>query len=347
MIPAPGERSADDRRRVAVAVGVAAAVLLIAYPLRYVLLPFAFAGGLAFATAPAVRRFKRRLRFPHIAAVLTVFIPVCAACAGLAYWISMALVRQTKELAADGPAILSRIFHDVMGGDPGRADDLARQVWQRLGESLTPSAGAAALVGAAFALLMGAVLTIVLYFYFLFDSERLAGGALWLVPPSRREPVRSLAARVRPMLRRYVVGLVIVVAFTSAASWLWLGPTMGVPNAELLALITGLLELIPVIGPIASAALVSGAALSKGGVPALLMFLVFYIVLRLVIDQGVGPLILGRAARLHPVVILFVFLAGGVLYGPLGVLLAVPVAAAVKMTLAAYYDEIGAKSRLP
>ena len=147
------------------------------------------------------------------------------------------------------------------------------------------------------------------------------------------------------MLRRYVVGLVIVVAFTSAASWLWLGPTMGVPNAELLAIVTGLLELIPVIGPIASTALVSGAALYKGGVPGLLTFLVFYIVLRVVIDQGVGPLILGRAARLHPAVILFVFLAGGVLYGPLGVLLAVPFTAAVKMTLTAYYDEIEEKNR--
>ena len=40
----------------------------------------------------------------------------------------MALVRQTKELAVNGPSILSRILHDVMGGDPGQADTLAHQV---------------------------------------------------------------------------------------------------------------------------------------------------------------------------------------------------------------------------
>jgi len=113
------------------------------------------------------------------------------------------------------------------------------------------------------------------------------------------------------------------------------------------ALITGLLELLPVVGPIASAALVNGAALAKGGVPALLTVLIFYIVLRLVIDQGVGPPILDRAARLHPAVILFVFLVGGALYGPLGVLLAVPFTAAVKIVLTVYYDEIEAKSRPP
>ena len=55
-------------------IAVAAAVLLIAYPLRYVLIPFAVAGGMAFATSPAVDWLQRRLRFPHVAAVLAVFV---------------------------------------------------------------------------------------------------------------------------------------------------------------------------------------------------------------------------------------------------------------------------------
>ncbi len=338
MISAP-----DARPRAITALAVAAAALLLAYPLRYVLLPFAVAGGLAFATSPAVGWLRRRLRFPRVAAVLAVFVPVTAACAALAYWISTTLARQGKELADAGPVVLGRLLRAVMGGDPGRADALAQQVWQRFGENLTQYADAAALVGAAFALLMAGVLTVVLYFYFLYDSERLAGGALWLVPPAWRERVRSLALHVRPMLRRYVVGLVAVVPFTSVASWVWLAPVMGVPHAELLALTTGLLELIPVAGPIASAALVSTAALGRGGVPALLAFIIFYIILRLLIDQVVGPLILGRAAKLHPVVVLFAFLAGGALYGPLGVLLAVPLAAAVKMVLAAYYENMETK----
>ncbi len=131
--------------------------------------------------------------------------------------------------------------------------------------------------------------------------------------------------------------------FTSAASWVVLALILRIPHAALLALATGLLELVPVIGPVASAALVSGAAVAQGGVWLLLAFLVFYTVLRLVIDQVVGPLILGRAVRLSPVVILFALLAGGALYGPLGVLLAVPAAATLKIVLATYYDEPEAK----
>ena len=347
MTPARDGRSTDGRFRAAAVIVVAAAVLLIAYPLRYVLIPFAVAGGMAFATSPAVEWLQRRLRFPHVAAVLAVFAPTSAAGVALAYWIGTSLAHQAQELAVNGPTLLAQLLREVMSDNPGQADAVARQVWQQLQESLAPSANAAALVSAAFAVVMGGVLTIVLYFYFLYDGERLAHGTLWLVPPGRREAVRSVGLRVRPMLRRYVIGLAVVVAFTAAISWVWLSPVMGVPHAELLALTTGVLELIPVIGPIGSAAVVSGAALDRGGVSALVLFLVFYIVLRLVIDQGVGPLVMGRAARLHPVVVLFVFIVGGVLYGPLGVLLAVPLAATVKIVLMVYYDESEAKPPPP
>ena len=75
MTSARGGRPTDGRFRAAALIVVAAVVLLIAYPLRYVLIPFAVAGGMAFATSPAVEWLQRRLRFPHIAAVLAVFAP--------------------------------------------------------------------------------------------------------------------------------------------------------------------------------------------------------------------------------------------------------------------------------
>jgi len=61
--------------------------------------------------------------------------------------------------------------------------------------------------------------------------------------------------------------------------------------------------------------------------------------LRLSIDQIVGPIVLGRAAQVHPVLIIFCFLAGAVLLGIPGVILAVPVALVVKNTLATLYSE--------
>ena len=65
----------------------------------------------------------------------------------------------------------------------------------------------------------------------------------------------------------------------------------------------------------------------------------FAVALRVSIDQVVAPLVLGRAATLHPVTAIFGFLAGATLYGALGVLLAVPVATVAKITLATWYGE--------
>ncbi|HEV2549021.1 MAG TPA: AI-2E family transporter [Stellaceae bacterium] len=68
-------------------------------------------------------------------------------------------------------------------------------------------------------------------------------------------------------------------------------------------------------------------------------------VLRVSIDQLVGPLVLGRMARLHPVVIIFAFLSGAVLFGVIGLLLAVPVAASIKIVLTTYCAEPADESR--
>jgi len=68
-------------------------------------------------------------------------------------------------------------------------------------------------------------------------------------------------------------------------------------------------------------------------------YALYAIALRISIDQLFGPLALGTAARLHPVLVIFCFLSGALLFGVVGVIMAVPVALTVKITLALLYDE--------
>jgi predicted PurR-regulated permease PerM len=74
-------------------------------------------------------------------------------------------------------------------------------------------------------------------------------------------------------------------------------------------------------------------------VASIVAYAIYATALRLSIDQLLGPVVLGHAARLHPTVIIFCFLAGGLLFGIPGVILAVPVALAIKVTLATISDE--------
>ena len=99
--------------------------------------------------------------------------------------------------------------------------------------------------------------------------------------------------------------------------------------------------MIPLVGPIAAAVIAGLVAVrSASGIGPIISYAAYAICLRLSIDQLLGPIALGTAARLHPVLIIFCILAGGILFGIIGVILAIPVALVVKSTLAILYDEI-------
>ncbi len=182
-------------------------------------------------------------------------------------------------------------------------------------------------------------LTLVLAPYFMISGPRLAAGAIWLIPPERRHSVLELLPKIIPMLRRYLVGIVLVVVYASIVAWIGFGPVFHLANALLLAITVGVLELVPVVGPLSSAALVGIVAAQQASLQAAALLVGFVIALRLSIDNLVGPLVLGAVTRLHPVVVIAGFICGAMLFGIVGLLLAVPTAVCIKITLEHYYAE--------
>jgi predicted PurR-regulated permease PerM len=203
------------------------------------------------------------------------------------------------------------------------------------------SAGRLVALGtASFATFIGVILTFVLLFYFLFSGPSIARGMLALAPPGQRPLIRHVAAQVDPVLRRYFIGVIIVVAYSSSAAYVGLGLVLGIPHAVFLALLTGLLEMIPMIGPIAAAVIAGLVALRYAtGIAPIIAYAVYATALRISIDQLLGPIVLGSAARVHPVGVIFCLLAGGALFGIVGIILAIPVALVVRTSLAILYDE--------
>ena len=149
------------------------------------------------------------------------------------------------------------------------------------------------------------------------------------------------------MLRRYFIGLLVVVAYLATVAYVGLGLFLHIPHAVFLALLTGILELLPVIGPGAAAVIAGLVAMHyANGVGSIIAYAIYATALRISIDQLFGPLVLGTAARVHSVLVILCFLAGGWLFGVAGVILAVPVALVVKVTLAMLYDEPDVSERV-
>jgi predicted PurR-regulated permease PerM len=150
----------------------------------------------------------------------------------------------------------------------------------------------------------------------------------------------QIGARLDPVLKRYFIGLFVIVIYAVIAAYIGLGVILGIDHAFLLALLTGILETIPIIGSTAAAIIAGLVSLHTAtGLSSILAFALYAVLLRLSIDQIVAPLVLGSAANVHPVLIIFCFLTGAALLGIPGVILAVPVALTVKATLTTLYGE--------
>jgi predicted PurR-regulated permease PerM len=337
----PGERAKITGPSLAL---VGAMLVVPFYLLRYVLIPFVIAAALAYVMEPLVRFGRRRLRCSRRPAALLVYILLVGGLGAVGWRVGCMVYARASHFSGNGQEELNRLLKRLFGagqltvlGFHLDAQQIAAQAFVGLQNALGgPDAAKIAGLGASAA--FGAVLFVVLLFYFCVHGPELARCFLTLAPPEHRPAMRAFGSRVNPILQRYLRGLGVIVVFAALVVWIGARLIFHLPHPLLLALATGLLELIPVVGPTVSATLLAGAAVLDGGDAwKLLAFALFWFCLRLSIDQVVGPLVLGHAVSLHPVAVIFAFIAGGVLFGLLGVLLAIPAAAVLKLLLDSYY----------
>jgi predicted PurR-regulated permease PerM len=322
-----------------------AVIALILYLIRYALLPFVFAIAIAFVTDPLIRGGQHRLRLPRWVVGALIYAVLILLFAATLYAIGANAVHDFVQMAERGPATLRKFIEDVLGpngialfGKIYRVDDVM-QALSAAAEKLVAAGAIVKLGSFGVGALFGLFLTLVLTPYFMISGPRLAAGAIWLIPPERRKSVTDLLPKIVPALRRYLLGIFLVVVYTSVIAWIGFGPIFALPGAVLLAVTVGILEIMPVVGPISAALLVGIVATQQTTLTAAALLMGFVLALRLSIDNIIGPIVLGQAARLHPVVVIAGFVCGAMLFGVVGLLLAVPTAVCIKIALEHYYAE--------
>ena len=140
-----------------------------------------------------------------------------------------------------------------------------------------------------------------------------------------------LGDEILAKLGGYVLGNVLTSVIAGAGTYLWL-LAWGIPYPVLLTLFVALLDLIPVIGSSIGGAVVTLVALTVS-LPAAIATLAFYIGYRLAEDYLIVPRVMSRTVQVPAIVSLIAVLIGGVLAGIVGALVAIPVAAAIRLLL--------------
>ena len=337
---APGKIGLDWRIAVTLMV-----VVVALHVLSWVLLPFVLGAVVAFLCEPVLDVLTRRLGAPRWVAGAGLWLVLFAVGAGIFAAAVLSLAREAARLAQHGPNLVRDLLVQALGPDglqvfgvqltPDRiAQELEAHVGAGLKVGSVVKTGIHLMAGAA-----GVVMFAAVSFFMILSGPTVARGVLWLIPPAQRPGVRRLLPRMLSVVRRFYVGVLAIVVFTTAAAFVGYGLVFHVHGALVLALTLGLLETVPAIGPMVSAGIVAFVGLQMHS-PALMGFMIAYAIgLRVVIDDVVAPPVLGRSVALHPVVVMLAYALGAVLFGVTGLLLAVPATACIRVWLEAAYGD--------
>jgi predicted PurR-regulated permease PerM len=327
---------------------VAAGVVALLYLVRAILLPFVLAAIVAFVCSPLIDRLACSVRWRRSLIATAVLLALMAIAAGLGLLVIPVAKQQLLAVVADPGHSIARFARALIGnhsyqfaGVSVDASELAARASRGLAATVADGGRLLTVAAWSVAELFKFILTWVLLAYLLFDGPGVMQGLLWVVPPRHRAFAQQLWQQAAPILRRYFIGVALVVVYASAAAYIGLGFVLGLQHALFLALVTGFLELVPLVGPVSSAVLAGLVAVREAtSAASIVAYIGYAIALRLSIDQLFGPIVLGRAAYMRPVLVILCFLVGGILLGIVGIVIAVPVALTLKVALKIRYEQM-------
>lgn len=177
------------------------------------------------------------------------------------------------------------------------------------------------------------ILIVILFlsFYWTLDGPRIIQSFLLLLPQGRRESIRDLISAMEAKVGYYIAGqgvLCLMVGVMALASYV----LIGLPNALVLALIAGVLEAVPMIGPLLGAVPAALVALSLGP-DKLIWVIVASVIIQQLENSLLVPRVMRKAVGVNPFVTLLAIFAFSSFFGIAGALMAIPMAAIIQLAL--------------
>ncbi|WP_187369149.1 AI-2E family transporter [Baekduia soli] len=314
----------------ALGVACAAALAWTVVAAGQVLILIGLAFFIALGLEPAVLWLYRR-GLPRWAAVLVVLALCLGAFAGFLVLAVPVVVTQASHLADELPAYLHTAKD--RSTEVGRLNAKYHFVAsvQRLLNGKSSFNTALTVGKAVLDLVASVVVVVVVTVYLLADLPRVRHGVYRLAPRSRRARMVLLTDEVFGRVGGYVLGNATTSVIAGAATWVW-GLAFGIPYALLLGLLVAILDLVPMIGSTVGGIIVSLIALTIS-VKLAVATAAFYTMFRLLEDYLLMPRVMAHTVAVPGLITVVATALGGALLGIVGALVAIPVAAAVKLML--------------
>ena len=307
------------------------------YVARRTLIAFLFAVFFAYLVDPAVSRVEKWAR-GRGRAIAVIYVLIVGLLVMFFFFVGPRIGHEAQKLTESLPKLVERvnsgqIVQDIgieHGLNQGTRDQLSAFLRSHTGVllDLAQRAGLRVAEGAQESWLL--LLIPILAAFFLKDGRAFSQVALSFVHTKpQREFLQGVINDMNQMLAQFIRAQLTLAALSWMAYASFLG-LMKVQYALMLGTAGGILEFIPVVGPLVATLLIVGVALLNG-YHYWLIVLIFLVAWRLIQDYVVSPRIMGKTMELHPLAAIFGVLAGGEIAGVLGVYLSIPVMASLRI----------------
>ncbi len=334
----------SDNSRLYFLVSAAIVVALLFYVLGPILAPFMFAAILAYICDPLVDRLQRR-RVPRTLATVLVLLLLIGLFVLLMLIMAPLFQKEVALLSQRIPGYITALNEKLIPWLNAKFGLKLELDFQGFKQNITEYVqGADGLASKVFASLkiggmavvgffVNLILVPVVLFYLLRDWDKLVEKIDHLIPRRWHGRATTIAREIDAVLSEFLRGQVSVMLLMSVfyVLGLWLA---GLEFALPIGIITGMLVFVPYVGMIAGLVLASLAALMQfQSLPGMVWVWVVFVVGQLLEGMVVTPWLVGDRIGLHPVAVIFALLAFGQIFGFFGVLLALPVSAALLVAL--------------
>lgn len=279
---------------------------------------------LAATFRPIVNRWEKKIR--RLPAVIALLLIAAAILAFIGYIVIPPIISQITSLVQNFPTYVDRLSFF-----PTYKNEIVTGL-KSLSNNITGISGGfvsitSSIFGGVFTFLSAIVLTV----YLLLDKDGFHKLINSVVQENSRETVTGVARKISYKMGSWLRGQLLLSLIIAVIDYLGL-LAIGVPYALVLAIIAGLLEFIPVVGPFTSGAIAAIVALTISPVKALLVVILYLLVQQLE-NNIIVPKIMQKAVGLSPVIIIVAILIGVKVIGLFGALLAVPIAAVISVII--------------
>lgn len=306
---------------------------------RGILRPFVIAGIFAYIFNPLVNFFSQKVKFPRVVSILIIYAVIIAISVCIGTILTQRISAESNDIRSYTNQLLYTANAQVYTLPDWIRPTVSDLLFTLKRKPLFTTTSIAPFFPQALSRIVSFIIFLFSAFYLLKDGGQGIKRIVQGIPKPYHRDITLLLSKINEVLGGYLRGQVLLVFIMSTLTFIALS-ILGIRFALVLAIFSGFAEIVPVIGPITAGAVAILVALFTGTanfglqpVQAALIIATIYFILRNVEDYFIIPHIMGKITKLPPFVIFFAVIAGGHLWGVLGLILAVPVAAIINILL--------------